>query len=81
MATYFVEDASLSAVADAIRAKTGSTDKMTFPNGMVDAIGGISGGGGGTFVVPAATGISLTCERATVERSMLANHMIVITAE
>lgn len=42
-----VLDAGLTSVADAIRAKTGGTDLLAFPEGMVEAIGGISGGGGG----------------------------------
>jgi hypothetical protein len=47
MAMYSVKSESLTAVADAIRAKTGGTDLLAFPDGMVEAIGGISGGGGG----------------------------------
>lgn len=55
MAKYAVNSESLTAVADAIRAKTGGTDLLAFPDGMVEAIGGISGGGGGgsTFVTSA----------------------------
>lgn len=44
MAKLFIEDTSLTAIGDAIRAKTGSTDKMS-PAGMVTAIEGIEGGG------------------------------------
>ena len=40
--TYAVPSAALKAVADAIRAKTGGTAALVFPNGMVDAIGEIS---------------------------------------
>lgn len=36
----------LVAVADAIREKAGSTDELSFPGGFVDAVGGISTGGG-----------------------------------
>ena len=44
---YLVQDTSLTAVADAIRAKAGGSDPLTFPAGMVDAIAGIASGGGG----------------------------------
>ena len=46
MGVKTVYDSSLTAVADAIRAKTGKTDTMQFPDGFVDEIEGISGGGG-----------------------------------
>lgn len=43
-----VQDASLTYVANAIRAKTGGTDQLTFPSGFVAAIEGITTGGGAT---------------------------------
>lgn len=46
MGKLFIEQESLKAIADAIRAKTGGSELLTVPNGMVSAIGGISGGGG-----------------------------------
>lgn len=45
MASYIVSDTSLTAVADAIRTKTGKSAQMAFPDGFVDEIDGISGGG------------------------------------
>ena len=42
---YIAEEASLTAVADAIRAKSGATGQLSFPTGFVNAISGISGGG------------------------------------
>ena len=42
-----VLESNLTAVADAIRAKTGGSDPLAFPSGMVDAIAGIASGGGG----------------------------------
>ena len=45
MASYIVQDASLAAVADAIRAKAGGTEKLVFPAGFVEAVDGIEGGG------------------------------------
>lgn len=42
-----VQDSSLTAVADAIRAKTGKSASMEFPTEFVSEIGSIGGGGGG----------------------------------
>ncbi len=44
-----VQDSSLTAVADAIRAKTGKSASMEFPSEFVSEIGSISGGGGLSF--------------------------------
>ena len=41
---YLAQTSSLKAVADAIRAKTGGTDPLMFPDGMTEAIAGITGG-------------------------------------
>ena len=50
MAKCFIEDATLTAIGDAIRAKTGGTDLM-LPSAMPAAIEGIiSGGGSGSYV-------------------------------
>lgn len=43
MADYIVSDTSLTAVADAIRSKTGGTSQIEFPNGFVNEIGTILG--------------------------------------
>ena len=40
MTEYFIQDSSLSAIADAIRLKTGGVDKLT-PSEMAGAINGI----------------------------------------
>ena len=47
MGKLFIEQESLKAIADAIRAKTGSTEMLTVPSGMVSAISSISSGSGG----------------------------------
>ena len=44
MAVYLVNGESLSDVADAIRAKTGGTSELIFPDEFVSEIGSISGG-------------------------------------
>ena len=51
MSKIFIEESSLTAIGDAIRAKTGKSDLLS-PAQMVTAIGSISGGGGGTEVEP-----------------------------
>ena len=58
MAEYLTNDTDLKVVADAIRAKAGSTAQLSFPNGFVTAVNEIQtgGGGGGTCTV------TLTCE-------------------
>ena len=47
MANVFIDENTLIAIADAIRAKTGNTDKM-LPKDMSVAIDGITAGGGGS---------------------------------
>lgn len=44
MANYLVTDTQLTSVADAIRAKTGQSGGLSFPSGMVGAVGGLSTG-------------------------------------
>lgn len=46
MANYIVQDTSLATVADAIRAKTGISEKLEFPLGWKAAVDGIQTGGG-----------------------------------
>ena len=46
MANVFIQDSTMSAIGDAIRGKTGSTDKL-LPADMAAAINGITTGGGG----------------------------------
>lgn len=41
-----VLDAEMASVANAIRAKTGNTDMLAWPDGFATAIAGITGGGG-----------------------------------
>lgn len=45
MANYIATDTDLTAVADAIRTKGGTSAELVFPTGFVSAIGDISGGG------------------------------------
>lgn len=61
---YAVNAADLTAVADAIRAKTGTSDGISFPDGFEAAIAGISTGAqvaSGTVVLPgSATSFTIT---------------------
>lgn len=45
MAEYLVQGASLTAVADAIRERGGTTAPLSFPAGMAEAVRGIQSGG------------------------------------
>lgn len=47
MANYLATDTDLTAVADAIRTKGGTSAPLNFPQGFVDAVGAIETGGGG----------------------------------
>ena len=47
MAAYRVTDAQLTALANAIRSKSGTNDALQFPGGFLQAIRAISGGGAG----------------------------------
>lgn len=49
---YLTNDTDLTAVADAIREKGGTSEALAWPQGYVDAIGAISGGGGGPILNP-----------------------------
>jgi hypothetical protein len=46
MAEYLVQGESITAVADAIREKGGTTALLTFPAGMAEAVRNIKSGGG-----------------------------------
>lgn len=50
MAKRVVDDSSLVAIGNAIRAKTGTSDPISFPNGMVEAISGITTGSNVTIL-------------------------------
>lgn len=50
MAERIVQEESLVAVADAIRAKGDTTDALSFPTGFADAISAIQAGGGGSDI-------------------------------
>lgn len=64
MADYLIQDSTLTGIADAIRAKTGSSAAMT-PAQMVTAIGNIPSGGG---ITPTGTKqISITQNGTTTE--------------
>ena len=43
-----VLDANLTSVADAIRAKGGTSEPLSFPEGFISAVEGIQAGGGGS---------------------------------
>lgn len=47
---YLVNSSDLTAVADTIRAKGGTSDALAFPDGFVEAVQGIQAGAGGNAV-------------------------------
>ena len=51
MAEYLTTDTELTALANAIRAKGGTSGTLSYPNGFVSAIGDIQTGGGGNDVI------------------------------
>lgn len=61
MAEYLVQGESITAVADAIREKGGTTAPLSFPAGMAKAVRGIPSGG---------TDISLGLTAATVDQTI-----------
>lgn len=61
MAEFLVQGASITAVADAIREKGGTTAPLSFPEGMAKAVRGIPSGG---------TDISLGLTAATVDQTI-----------
>lgn len=60
MPEYLVQGNSLTAIADAIRAKGGTTAPLSFPAGMAEAVRNIQSGGGPTYVVGAPVLFTLT---------------------
>lgn len=48
---YLVNSADMTAVADAIRGKGGTSEALSFPGGFVDAVGAIETGGGDPYDV------------------------------
>lgn len=66
---YAVNQADLTAVADAIRSKGGTSDALSFPNGFVSAVSAIqTGTGGGTTVQRTAGKMTLTGDYTTINR-------------
>lgn len=60
MAEYLVQGESLTAVADAIREKGGTTAPLSFPAGMAEAVRNIQSGGGTSYVVGTPVSFTLT---------------------
>lgn len=67
MGTMRVDEASLTAVADAIREKAGSSEGMIFPEGFVSAVAGFQAGGGDNVSVVDDTLFGYHALKGTVE--------------
>lgn len=63
MAKYLVQDTELTSVADAIRARGGTSEQLAFPGGFVSAVEGIQAGGVNLFQY--ATSLEGTFNNAT----------------
>lgn len=57
MTDYLTTDTELTAVADAIRAKGGTSAALEWPDGYVDAIDAIETGGGGSSIDTASVSL------------------------
>ena len=60
MALKVVNTESLDAVANAINSKSGRSGALQFPDGFVEAVEGISAGGGGESKLPSIIGRTIT---------------------
>lgn len=60
MAEYLVQSESITAVADAIREKGGTTAPLSFPAGMAEAVRNIQSGGSPAYVVGLPVALTLT---------------------
>ena len=52
MSKVFINESSLTSIGNAIRGKTGNSELLSVPDGMVAAIESITTGGGGSAVLP-----------------------------
>lgn len=82
MAEKIIQETSLVSVADAIRAKTGLADPLTFPDGFVSAISSIAGnsgesGGDGVTIQSGSFTPAEAVSTATVELTKEATNFIV----
>ena len=73
MAEYLVQGASLTAVADAIRERGGTSEPLVFPDGMASAIRGIQNGGGDlssvdVYIADFTSDADLTVTAGTVDK-------------
>lgn len=82
MANYLASDTDLTAVANAIRAKGGTSVQLTFPNGFVSAVEAIdtSGGGGGEAVVADEKNVNFIDYDGTILYSYTASEFAALTA-
>ena len=74
MANYLTTDTDLTAVADAIRTKGGTSAALAFPEEFVAAIEAISGGGGGSAEVLLGSGdytVTSVVSSATIPTSVV----------
>lgn len=69
MAEYLTNTADLTAVADAIRAKGGTSAQLAFPDGFVSAVQAIEGAPDLQIVVAVSTGATVTATKGSLSVS------------
>lgn len=79
MAEYLTNDTDLKKVADAIREKGGTTEKLTYPGGFAAAVGTIPTGIAPQLIVTASAGATVTATNGSKTISGTANSTGVCT--
>lgn len=79
MANYVVQDTQLTSVANAIRAKGGTSAQLEWPQGYIDAVDAITTGGGSASVA-AAKDVNFRDYDGTVVYSYTADEFAALTA-
>ena len=75
MSKVFINESSLTSIGNAIRGKTGSSELLSVPEGMVAAIESITTGGGGSAVLPEELKV-ITGDVQNLFRSDYATHYV-----
>ena len=86
MAKCFVDDTSLTSIAEAIRTKGGTTNQLVFPAGFISAIEAIEagGGGGGNLVTGEVTfesDLNIYSESLTIDTGLVTATAAMIIAK
>lgn len=75
MSNYIVDGADLTDIAEAIRAKGGTSAQLQFPSGFVDAVEAIETGGGGASATGSFTVTSSYITSKVITHNLGTNHV------